>query len=55
MMHHKMIDIATQSDSLLVEIRALIEDARHHVAQTANSVLTLLHWQLGERISREVL
>ncbi len=50
-----MTDITTQPDVLLTEIRALIEDARRHVAQTANSTLTLLHWQLGERISREVL
>ena len=50
-----MTDITTQPDSLLTDIRALIEDARRHVAQTANSALTLLHWQLGERISREVL
>ncbi len=45
----------TPPDSLLAEIRALIEDARRHVAQTANSTLTLLHWRLGERILREVL
>ena len=50
-----MTDITTQPDSLLAEIRALIEDTRRHVAQTANSALTLLHWRLGERISREVL
>lgn len=42
-------------DTLLIEIRALIEEARRHVAQTANSTLTLLHWRLGERILREVL
>lgn len=50
-----MTDITIQTDSLLAEIRALIEDTRRHVAQTANSALTLLHWRLGERISREVL
>jgi hypothetical protein len=40
---------------LLDEIRGLIEQARLHVAQTANSTLTMLHWKLGERILREVL
>lgn len=50
-----MTDITIQTDSLLAEIRALIEDTRRYVAQTANSALTLLHWRLGERISREVL
>lgn len=50
-----MTDITIQPDTLLAEIRALIEDTRRHVAQTANSALTLLHWRLGERISREVL
>jgi len=42
-------------DALLDEIRALIEETRHQVAQAANSALTLLHWRLGERIRREIL
>jgi len=42
-------------DALLVEIRALIEDAKRYVAQTANSTLTILHWELGLRIQREIL
>lgn len=50
-----MTTLATHPDSLLAEIRALIEDARRHVAQTANSTLTLLHWRLGTRILKEVL
>ena len=45
----------TQPQSLLSDLRGLIEQARQHVAQTANSTLTLLHWKLGERIQREVL
>jgi hypothetical protein len=40
---------------LLDDIRGLIEQARLHVAQTANSAQTLLYWQVGERIRREVL
>ncbi len=41
--------------SLLSELRGLIEQARQHVAQTANSTLTLLYWQVGVRLQREVL
>ncbi len=40
---------------LVNELRGLIEQARQHVAQTANSTLTLLHWKLGARIQGEVL
>jgi hypothetical protein len=50
-----MADIAKTEAALISELRGLIEQARQHVAQTANSTLTLLHWRLGERIRREVL
>ena len=40
---------------LVNELRGLIEQARQHVAQTANSTLTLLHWKLGARIQGEIL
>ncbi|MGA8514293.1 MAG: PDDEXK nuclease domain-containing protein, partial [Burkholderiaceae bacterium] len=43
------------SNHLLTELRSLIEQARQHVALTANSTLTLLYWKLGDRIRREVL
>ena len=45
----------TLRPALLSELRGLIEQARQHVAQTANSTLTLLYWQVGERLRREVL
>ena len=45
----------TQTQSLLADLRGLIEQARQYVAQTANSTLTLLHWQVGCRIYRDVL
>ena len=41
--------------ALLGELRQLIEQARQHVAQTANSTLTMLYWRVGERVLREVL
>lgn len=40
---------------LLAELRSLIEQARQQVAQAANSALTLLYWQVGDRIRSEVL
>jgi len=44
-----------QTDTLLRELRGLIESARTHVAQAANATLTLLYWHVGQRIEREVL
>ena len=40
---------------LLADVRELIVQARASVAQTVNSGLTLLYWQIGERVRREVL
>lgn len=42
-------------DSLLVEIRALIEDARRQVARAANGALTLTYWRIGKRLLAENL
>ena len=44
-----------QVETVLTDLRALIEEARQRVAQTANSTLTRLHWQVGQRILRKVL
>lgn len=44
-----------QSNNLLTDLRRMIDDARAHVAQTANSTLTMLHWEVGQRIRTEVL
>lgn len=40
---------------LVNELRGLIEQARQHVAQTANSTVTMLYWHVGLRIRSEVL
>ena len=45
----------TQQGILLAELQGLIEQARQHVAQTANSTLTMLYWHVGTRIRNEVL
>jgi hypothetical protein len=42
-------------DQLLVELRGMIEAARARIAETANSVLAMLHWHVGTRIRRELL
>lgn len=46
----------TTPDTLLLnELRGLIEQARQHVAQAANSAVTMLYWHVGLRIRSEVL
>lgn len=37
------------------DISRLIEDARSFVAVTANKTITILYWQIGERINKELL
>ncbi|MBV8047859.1 MAG: DUF1016 family protein [Paludibacterium sp.] len=41
--------------ALIIELRQLIDDARHHAAVTVNTTLTQLYWQIGDRIHRETL
>ena len=45
--------VATQS--LLNDLRQIIEQARGHVAATANYAQTMMYWHIGDRINREVL
>jgi predicted nuclease of restriction endonuclease-like (RecB) superfamily len=40
---------------LLADLRELIESARSVTAQTVNSALVLLYWQVGQRIRTDVL
>lgn len=40
---------------LLGDIRTLIEQGRQQLATTVNSALTILYWQIGQRIQHEVL
>jgi predicted nuclease of restriction endonuclease-like (RecB) superfamily len=42
-------------DTLLIEIRALIEDARRQVARAANGALTLTYWRIGKKLLAENL
>jgi hypothetical protein len=41
--------------SLYLEIKQLIETARNTVAQIVNSELTMLYWNIGRLVSKEVL
>jgi predicted nuclease of restriction endonuclease-like (RecB) superfamily len=41
--------------ALLDEVRNLIRTARSSVAQTVNSALVVLYWEVGRRIRREIL
>jgi predicted nuclease of restriction endonuclease-like (RecB) superfamily len=46
---------AVIKQSLLSDIRRMIEDARSAVAVTVNTGLTILYWQIGKRINDEIL
>ena len=43
------------SQSLIQDLRQIIDQARGHVAATANYALTMMYWHIGERINRDVL
>ncbi len=59
--HSKEIQPATDGKSrtnvpeLLKEIRELINKARNKVATAVNAELTMLYWQVGNRIRQEIL
>ncbi|MCB0519355.1 MAG: DUF1016 family protein [Saprospiraceae bacterium] len=40
---------------LFADIRRMIEDTRQAVSQTVNAGLTLLYWNIGKRINKDVL
>ena len=41
--------------NLMNDLRQIIDEARIHVASTANYELTMMYWHIGERINRVVL
>lgn len=43
------------SQFLMKDLRQIIDQARGHVATTANYAMTMMYWHIGERINREVL
>lgn len=42
-------------ETLMNDLRQIIDHARRRVASTVNSELTLMYWHVGERINRDVL
>ncbi len=46
---------ATNAESLLTDIRALIEDVRRQVSRAANAGLTIAYWRIGKRFLEENL
>ncbi len=46
---------ASMPDALLADLRQLIQQARQAAAVAVNMSLTMLYWQMGQRIQREVL
>jgi predicted nuclease of restriction endonuclease-like (RecB) superfamily len=46
---------AKNTDTLLQDLRSLIEETRSTVATTVNAALTMLYWQIGNRINQEIL
>lgn len=49
------LDVAEPAGALAAEIAEMIRSARGQVAHVVNARLTLLHWQIGTRIRREIL
>jgi hypothetical protein len=45
----------TSDRPLLTEVRLMIMQAREGVARAIDSGLTMLYWQIGDRIRREIL
>ncbi len=47
--------LVPSSDALVRELRSLIESTRGRVAQTVNSELVAIYWQVGKRLREEVI
>jgi predicted nuclease of restriction endonuclease-like (RecB) superfamily len=46
-------NLSTQS--LISDLRQIVEQCRNRVAMNVNAELTMMYWHLGERINREIL
>jgi len=44
-----------KSRQIADDIKTLIETSKEQVAQTVNSEITLLYWNIGKRINEEIL
>jgi len=52
---HQETKLEPQVESLVVELRDLIDEARSSIASTVNSTLTMLYWHVGTKIHKEIL
>jgi len=43
------------TESLIQDLRQIIEQARGQVAATANYALSIMYWKIGKRINIEIL
>ena len=46
----KKIEVALPTDHLIADLKALIQDARSQAARKVNAELSMLYWQVGQRI-----
>ena len=51
----KQFVATTSQQSLIQDLRQIIEQARGHVAATANYALSVMYWHIGKRINTELL
>jgi predicted nuclease of restriction endonuclease-like (RecB) superfamily len=49
------VNNTAQSENLVSEIKALINDSKQQVAIAVNSTITMLYWHIGKRINQEIL
>lgn len=50
-----MTELALPTAHLVADLKALIQDARSRAARKVNAELSLLYWQVGQRIRTEIL
>ena len=51
----KITQIGLVPAELINDLRQIIDSARSHVAATANYEVTMMNWNIGNRINRDVL
>ena len=50
-----VVPVERTTQTLLADLRTLIDGTRGQVAQVVNAGLTLMYWAVGDRIRREIL
>lgn len=47
--------VKSENKKLIADVRTLIESAQQHAAITVNAQMTILYWNIGKRIKKEIL